>query len=409
MHAPAGTDNERSGSAGVFSPMNQDFYTSIEPVADFELLADEAAYRRLPAGWFVAAADVANSTVAITEGRYRAVNMVGVAVIAAIRNAIKPAEIPYVFGGDGAVLCVPPEFEADARRALAATVAMARESFGLTLRAAVVPVDYVREIGFDVLVARHQVSAHYIQCGLFGGGAVAVEDRLKAGGLPEEFIVTGNDALDADFKGVECRWQEVPSPAEETVAVIVEVDRHDPAPLKVYRWVMERTREIYGEVTQCRPVSESELRLSLDGSAGKNEAALRSWKASGPGALAQKARMRVLVLIGAIAMRLGIKVDGVDWGRYKSDMVANTDFRKFDGSVRFVLTGSRDQRRQLERFLDDLWASGTLQYGIHVSESALMTCLIDEYQGEHFHFVDASGGGYARAAAHMKTRLPPTP
>lgn len=389
--------------------MSQDFYASIEPVDDFELLASEDAYRPLPPGWTVAAADVASSTVAITEGRYRAVNMVGVAVIAAVRNELKPLEIPYVFGGDGAVLCVPPGYEAETRRALGATVAMARESFGLTLRAAAVPIEYVRDIGFDVLVARHRVSAHYVQCGLYGGGAIAVEDRLKAGGLPDEYIVTGDDALEASFQGVECRWQEIPSPAEETVAVIVEVDRHDPSPLKVYRWIMERTREIYGEVTQCRPVSEAGLSLAMDGSSGRNEAAIRSWKRSALGKLAERIRIRVLVVVGAIVMRLGLKIDGVDWGQYRTDMVANTDFRKFDGSVRFVLTGNSDQRRQLERFLDDLWASGTLQYGIHVSKSALMTCLIDEYQGDHFHFIDASGGGYAQAAAHMKKRLPPTP
>jgi hypothetical protein len=31
-----------------------------------------------------------------------------------------------------------------------------------------------------------------------------------------------------------------------------------------------------------------------------------------------------------------------------------------------------------------------------------MTCLIDQRQGGHFHFVDAADGGYAAAAANLK-------
>jgi hypothetical protein len=41
---------------------------------------------------------------------------------------------------------------------------------------------------------------------------------------------------------------------------------------------------------------------------------------------------------------------------------------------------------------------------MHVARSAIMTCLIEERQGAHFHFVDGSGGGYAAAAAAMKKR-----
>lgn len=384
--------------------MSDDFYTTIEPVDDFELLASEGVYRPLPEGWLIVAADVANSTVAITEGRYRAVNTVGVAVIAAVRNVIKPVEVPYVFGGDGAVLCVPPDRAGAAREALAATVSMAREAFGLTLRAAVVPVEYVRDIGLDVLVARHRVSQHYVQCGIFGGGAIEVEERMKSGMLPAEYVVHADDTIEADYEGLECRWQEVPSAAEETVAVIIEVDRTDENPLTVYRWVMERTREIYGEASQCRPVVESELRVSLVGSETNHEVALTGWRLPALKHSLERIKMRLWVALGTVFLEFGIKMKGVDWGTYRADLVANTDFRKFDGAVRFVLSGSADQRRKLEAFLDDLWASGTLRYGVHVSRSALMTCLIDQRQGDHFHFVDASGGGYAQAAAHMKGR-----
>jgi hypothetical protein len=82
--------------------------------------------------------------------------------------------------------------------------------------------------------------------------------------------------------------------------------------------------------------------------------------------------------------------------------VLNTDFRKFDGSLRLVLSGTAAQRGELAAYLDGLRDAGSVAYGMHVARSALMTCLIEERQGAHFHFVDASGGGYAAAAAAMK-------
>lgn len=45
---------------------------------------------------------------AIRSGLYKAVNILGVSVITAVVNVAKPLTIPYMFGGDGASLCIPP-------------------------------------------------------------------------------------------------------------------------------------------------------------------------------------------------------------------------------------------------------------------------------------------------------------
>ena len=52
-------------------------------------------------------ADVVQSTKAIAENRYKAVNMAGAAVIVAVTNALGDREFPFVFGGDGASFAVP--------------------------------------------------------------------------------------------------------------------------------------------------------------------------------------------------------------------------------------------------------------------------------------------------------------
>ena len=90
--------------------MRDAFYGSIQPVENFEQLADSTSYVPLPEGWSIVAADIKASTKAIEGGRYKEVNTVGVSVIAAVRNVLTPVEVPYVFGGDGAVLCIPDRF-----------------------------------------------------------------------------------------------------------------------------------------------------------------------------------------------------------------------------------------------------------------------------------------------------------
>ncbi|MEQ1856556.1 MAG: DUF3095 domain-containing protein [Longimicrobiales bacterium] len=381
------------------------FYRSIEPVDSFEQLAFGTSYAPLPDDWWVVAADVKNSTAAIDGGRYKHVNTVGVSVIAAIRNAAPGVEVPYVFGGDGAVVCVPERFVPECRRALSATMAMAQASFDLTLRACVAPVSWVRDQGLDVLVARHRVSAHYVQCALFGGGAAHVERGLKRGGLPNEFVLAADADAQADYTGLECRWSEIPSPHDETVAVIVDATGPQGEALEAYRDVMERIRGIYGEADDCRPVAEAGLRVSLARKVLDNEIGLRGWRMGALGRFLRRTRLRADVVIGWILLRFGMRWGDTDWGTYRSDLVANTDFRKFDGSLRLVLSGTAAQREQLEAYLLAGRNSGRLHFGVHVAKAAVMTCLIEERQGAHFHFVDGAGGGYAAAALALKASV----
>jgi hypothetical protein len=44
-------------------------------------------------------------------------------------------------------------------------------------------------------------------------------------------------------------------------------------------------------------------------------------------------------------------------------------------------------------------------YGLHISDRALMTCLVFERNGRQVHFVDGADGGYALAAKEMKQKL----
>ena len=100
---------------------NDTFYSKIPVFRGFSRLMDPALYSPLPDDWSIGVADVVESTRAIAEARYKAVNMAGASVIAAITNALAGREFPFVFGGDGASFAVSPQDLARAHEALAAT------------------------------------------------------------------------------------------------------------------------------------------------------------------------------------------------------------------------------------------------------------------------------------------------
>ncbi|MGB8106184.1 MAG: DUF3095 family protein, partial [Pseudolabrys sp.] len=62
----------------------RDFYESLPVFREFTQVVDETCYRPLPGDWIIGVADVQQSTRAIRENRYKAVNMAGAAVIASI-------------------------------------------------------------------------------------------------------------------------------------------------------------------------------------------------------------------------------------------------------------------------------------------------------------------------------------
>ena len=63
------------------------FYASLPIFRDFTHVMDPTLFRPLPGDWMVGVADVVQSTKAIAENRYKAVNMAGAAVIVAVTNA----------------------------------------------------------------------------------------------------------------------------------------------------------------------------------------------------------------------------------------------------------------------------------------------------------------------------------
>ncbi len=251
------------------------FYTDLPALDRFERLAEPDAYAAVPADWTVVITDVIGSTVAVQAGRYRDVNYVGAASIAAALNAVGRRDVPFVFGGDGATLVLPPDLLADALGALAALQHHAATRLSLRLRVGVVRVSEIYAAGHDLAMARLQVSPGYAQALLTGSGLGWAEARIKSPETAEQYASTAEAAVGTDpYAGLECRWEDVVSPHGETVSLLVAATA-GPDATAVYRDVLAAVEDIYGPGDTMHPVALDRLRLSSDAERFAPEVRLR--------------------------------------------------------------------------------------------------------------------------------------
>src|SRR6478752_2573277 len=205
------------------------FYGAIPVFRGFGSLMDPAMYSPLPDDWTLGVADIVESTKAIANQRYKAVNMAG----AAVTNALDGREFPFVFGGDGASFAVSPDDLERAREALAATAIWVEESLNLVMRVAMVPVRAVRAQGLDVRVARFGPSPNLSYAMFSGGGLGWAEAALKRG----EFAVpAAPPGTQPDLTGLSCRFEEIPSTRGVILSVLV-VPARDADPLAFRRLI----------------------------------------------------------------------------------------------------------------------------------------------------------------------------
>jgi Protein of unknown function (DUF3095) len=329
------------------------------------------------------------------------VNTVAAASITAVLNAAGDIDIPFIFEGDGSAFCVPPTLLDDVRAALAKTRDMARTSFGLDLRVATVPATRVREAGFDILVARYRVSENYVQAVFAGGGMAWAERYMKAPASAMLCAVGAGVAARGSHDGLECRWQDIPSPHGETVSLIVRAAGDD---RRVYRELIAKVAEIYGTEDACHPVTLPALSMTLGGRRLDNEAGVRVAVRGAWGRWRYRMWVRLVVILGWFLMKFRIRTQETDWSLYKPTLVRNSDVRKFNDVYRQVLAGTAAQRTALTAWLEARHARRELAYGLHVADRAHMTCLVFDYSGRHLHFIDGADGGFFAAAVAFKER-----
>jgi hypothetical protein len=351
--------------------------------------------------------DIENSTTAIEKGLYKEVNSISTASIAAMTNALMPLEVPYVFGGDGATLCIPESKKSAVACALTATKILARDSFNLDMRIGMVPARTIRRSGHQVLVGKYQPSDSFQQAMFQGDGLGFAEMLVKGKTDNNPYLLDENEfPADGNFEGFECRWNEIPSSHEETVSIIIQdIDRDNSNQIQPYEDILEKITQIYGAVSEHHPLLNSNLGLTLSPKKLSIEARIRTPLHNRLRKAGYFIKLWLLTLAGKYLMAKKAVSNQVDWGQYKDRLINNTDFRKFDENLRMVISGSLENRRELCHYLHSLHSRNRIVYGVHPSPAAIITCVVSDYDNNHIHFLDGSNGGYALAAKAMKKQI----
>lgn len=381
------------------------FYAELPTFDRFVDVHDPALYVAAPGDWDVVVTDVEGSTKAIEAGRYKDVNALGVASIVALRNALPEHDLPFVFGGDGATVLTPASDRARVHVALRGIRAMARNALDMSMRASMVSVAELADDGFEVRVARFGASPNATFAMFAGAGLSEAERRIKHPTDGGRYAVTDDGSSEASFEGFECRWKPLASRRGKVVSLLVQStadDRTEAA--ETYRDVLQALQAILDD-SEGRPVAPDNLAVARDGRAFDTEARIVEGRSKGMGLFKRKQVIKAQAALGRYSFARGKETMGFPADVYRDEVAVNTDFRKFDDTLRMVLDVTDAQHEAIEADLAQRHAGGGIVYGTHVADAALMTCAVTSYRGDHVHFVDGADGGYALAAKQLKRQL----
>lgn len=373
------------------------FTRSLPVGAEFRTVLDDGLYSPAPEDWLIAVSDVVGSRKAIAAGRYKAVNMAGVALISALMNALDTHDLPYIFGGDGAAVIISPADRDIVADTMAKTAAWVRDELGLELRAALVPVSVVRGEGHDVLVQATRVSDAIRNYAFRGGGLSRAEALMKSGKYAVAPAPAGSKP---DLTGLSCRWSPIKPEKGKIVSIIIEPGE------SIGGKFPEIAQKLLDLVGMQRPGGGSPMPASgptgtwppegLDMEARASRGQRSLW--------AQKAALYLWTLISWIIITGGINVGSFNAKRYREFTSLNTDYRKFQDGLRVTVSLGDSELTRLNEFLESERVAKNLRYGLCVQDSAILTCYVPSVMSEtHFHFLDGAGGGYAQAAENMKS------
>lgn len=379
----------------IMSTLN--FYEQLTSFRRFEDFVDDRHFSLLPEDWSVVITDVKGSTKAIGEGRYKEVNTIGAAAIVAVKRALGGRDFPYVFGGDGATILVPNHHVASVTQGLLGLKALARSNYGLELRVGIVSHGTLLQQGKTIAVSKFEVTQGKSIAILKGEGVSAAEALVKAEG--SRYEAADSVAVEPDLTGLSCRWNPIPSRKGKILTLLVQS-----------RSGQAGYEKFLAKLSEILPAGiEASNPVNVD---------LASYK-SAKDLLVSETKLhrnlfslafikRAIEIIAAVLIfKNGLPPVFFNAKAYAQSMRTHSDFRKFDELLRMTIDCDLEQTNKIKILLEDMHARGEIFFGILESESSLMTCFVEEGlgQGEHIHFIDAEGGGYAAAAVGLKNQM----
>ena len=379
---------------------NKNFYENMTAFDDFSEVASLNHYETAPNHWFVVIADIKGSTSAIAQGRYKEVNMIGAACINAVLNCCDSGEIPYVFGGDGATMLIPDHRIEAGKKALIGVQFLARTKFNLTLRVGVVSVESINRSGTNkVLVGKYQLSPGNALATFSGGGIELAETWIKAN---SKYLITDTDETPPDLSGLSCRWEPLATENGVMLSMLVQAKGESVAANEeIYRSVIKSVNKI--SANRGNPMSKTNMKLHWPprGIRAEIEATVGE-----KNRLFWAANIYINSLFQWLLDAFDLTAGGYRGKQYRDELRQNTDYQRFDDTLRILIDCSSVEADKIDHMLDLEAQNKRLVYGLHRADSALMTCLVfDLDKAEHIHFVDGSNGGFTSAAKALKAKL----
>jgi len=393
----------------------QNFYGDLPAFFEFREIADLEHYRALPDDWTLLISDVVGSTKAIERGKYKTVNMVGAASIINIINVNREVQLPFVFGGDGGLIAVPPQLLDDACRAMKQLQAASSQLFGLSLRAGAIPVSALRLSGADTLVRKYRLSQGNDLAMFAGSGPTIADQWLKSDDSGKSYTLVPDENEDLpDLEGLSCRWEPLKSRNGVMLTIILLPTASEASETSE----TSEARKARSEITSVNDALNDILGHQVAGFAPAHDDALKfRFPPKGLGleiaaGASQSTRLRrttwafFTALMQYFCERFAIKIGDYDGASYRDELKGNTDFRKFDGALRMVVDVNIEQAAQIEAFLESKYRAGRFFYGTWQTDHAIMTCLLFNLsEHQHIHFIDGANGGYAMAAKSLKQQM----
>jgi hypothetical protein len=373
------------------------FYIELPGFSDFNTLSSNRHYRSLPADWHVVICDIRGSTKAIESGRYQDVNTLGAASIAVVQGVCNGEDIPFVFGGDGASFLIPPAHIQAVQEILVKLRNFAREKFAMELLVGSIPVSQVPFDRYPIEVAKFIIAGSRSIALMRGGGLSWAETQIKKN--PDQHTLNDtNQGVVSQLQGLSCRWQPLKSQKGHILSILIKPVNKES---HVLEDILAKLGGIFGgDFELARPVDQQVMKYKSLWQVFKTEAGYEySWLSG----TAFKRLFEVVLSIWAFRLRLPAPFDAKG---YEAQIPSHSDYRKFDDMLRMVLDCSPVQIQKIESYLQSLYEKKQIFYGLHRSDHALMTCLVESLgEGGHIHFIDGGDGGYAIAAKQLKDQL----
>lgn len=374
------------------------FYTRlpVNQISLSELLMEEHLFYRIPENWYVLITDVKKSTEAVANGMHETVNLVATGSIVAVMNIAhkENLSVPFFFGGDGATFIVPPVIMEPVLQSLLVHQQNTERNFKLSLRVGHVPVQEIYTAGHRLLISKLRTSTLFSIPVAIGDGLAFAEKKIKGEDYVLPAMPPGETEL--DLSGMQCRWDRIKPPENYDEVLSLLVMASDPGRQReAFKKVIDAIDTIYGSYEKRIPISISRLKLKASLAKIGREMRVRM----GGFRFLYLVRTWFTTLIGSIYFRTK------KGNNYLVQLVNMSDTLVIDGRINTVISGTTNQREQLETELNRLETEGLIRYGFFVSKESIISCYVRSLDEQHIHFVDGSDGGYTRAATVLKKKM----